>query len=118
MNAVMDDVSSPFAFFYDLSCFYHEKQYKKIGYQLDELYLYLDSYLPEKYHDLLIMDYLLQFKVKPKKWYQSTLTPQSKKQVLRELSQKYQLDSELLFRYAIVEEIQDHYLVVIYIDYH
>ena len=117
MNAVMDDVSSPFAFFYDLSCFYHEKQYKKIGYQLDELYLYLDSYLPEKYHDLLIMDYLLQFKVKPKKWYQSTLTPQSKKQVLRELSQKYQLDSELLFRYAIVEEIQDHYLVVIYKDY-
>ena len=77
----------------------------------------MDSYLPEKYHDLLIMDYLLQFKVKPKKWYQPTLTPQSKKQVLRELSQKYQLDSELLFRYAVVEEIQDHYLVVIYKDY-
>ena len=117
MNAVMDHVDSPFAFFYDLACFYNQNHYKRIGYQLDELYRYLDSYLPEQYHDFLIIDYLQQFKVKPKRWYASTLSPQQRKEVIRVLSKHYHLDKELLFRYAVVEEVQNQYLVVIYKDY-
>ena len=117
MNAVMDHVDSPFAFFYDLACFYNQNHYKTIGYQLDELYRYLDSYLPEQYHDFLIIDYLQQFKVKPKRWYASTLSPQQRKAVIRVLSKHYHLDKELLFRYAVVEEVQNQYLVVIYKDY-
>lgn len=117
MNAVMDEVHSPFEFFYDLACFYQDNCFKVLGYQLDELYSYLDAYLPEKFHDLLIKDYLLQFKVKPKRWYASTLSPQQRKEVIRQLAKQYQLDSELLFRYAIVEEIENQYLVVIYKDY-
>lgn len=96
MNAVMDHVDSPFAFFYDLACFYNQNHYKIIGYQLDELYRYLDSYLPEQYHDFLIIDYLQQFKVKPKRWYASTLSPQQRKEVIRVLSKHYHLDKELL----------------------
>lgn len=117
MNAVMDNVSSPFAFFYDLACFYESHQYKKIGYQLDELYHYLDTYLPKQYHDYLIMDYLLQFKVKPKKWYISTLSAQQRKETIRYLSSQYQLNAELLFRYAVIEKLNIGYLVVIYKDY-
>ena len=117
MNAVMDHVNSAFDFFYDLACFYNQNHYKTIGYQLDELYSYLDSYLPEQYHDFLIIDYLQQFKVKPKRWYASTLSPQQRKEVIRTLSEHYHLDKELLFRYAVVEEVQNQYLVVIYKDY-
>ena len=118
MNAVMDEQKSAFYFFYHLGCFYEKQGYKKMGYQLDELFSYLDRYLQrEDYHELLIQDYLSQFKVKPKKWYLPTLTPQERKEVIKDLVERYQLDRELLFRYAIVEKITQGYLVVIYKDY-
>lgn len=118
MNEVMNHQSSPFDFFYQLGCYYQAHHFKKIGYQLDELFVYLDQYLNDKkYHDLLIQDYLSQFKVKPKKWYQATLTAEQRKETIRMLSEKHQLNQELLFRYAIVEKLQQGYLVVIYKDY-
>lgn len=118
MNYIMDKVESPFEFFYQLGCFYQEHQYKTIGYQLDELYYYLDSYLNnQEVHELLIQDYLSQFKVKPKKWYKPTLSTQERKDAIRYLVDKYSLNQELLFRYAVVEKISQGYLVVIYKDY-
>ena len=36
---------------------------------------------------------------------------------IRRLSETYALDSELLFRYGVVERFSDGYLVVIYKDY-
>ena len=118
MNAIMDQQSSPFDFFYQFGCFYLQHGYKKMGYQLDELFIYLDTYMNDPLiHDLLIQDYLSQFKVKPKKWYQPTIPIDKRKQVIRELAQKYQLNQELLFRYAIVEKLHQGYLVAIYKDY-
>jgi len=118
MKDVMNHQQSPFLFFYQLGCFYEQNNFKKIGYQLDELFIYLDQYLNDnKYHELLIQDYLSLFKVKPKKWYQSTLTVEKRKEAIRMLSEKYQIDQELLFRYAVVEKIKQGYLVVIYKDY-
>ncbi len=117
MNAIMDKEESPFYFFYNLGCYYSENNFKKIGYQLDELYQYLDSYLnDEYYHELLIYDYLSQFKVKPKKWYNPTLDSKERKEVIKLLSEKYNLNSELLFRYAIVEKVRHGYIVAIYKD--
>ena len=119
MNKVMDEQSSPFYFFYHLGVFYKDHGYKKMGYQLDELFYYLDSYLQrEDFHELLILDYFSQFKVKPKKWYEPTLQQQERKDVIRHLCERYELDPELLFRYAIVEKLHRGYLVVIYKDYH
>ena len=118
MNAIMDKEESPFEFFYKLGCFYYENNYKSIGYQLDELFIYLDTYLNDEYfHELLIYDYLSLFKVKPKKWYTSTIESSKRKETIRRLSEKYKLDSELLFRYGVVERFKDGYLVVIYKDY-
>ena len=117
MNKVMDNETSPFHFFYKLGCFYIKNNYKRIGYQLDELFFYLDSYLDKQYHDLLVQDYLSLFKVKPKRWYQPTLTPIQRKEVIRELAEKHHLNSEELFRYAIIEKLQQGYLVVVYKDY-
>lgn len=118
MNAVMDEEESPFHFFYRLGVFYNSHGFKKMGYQLDELFRYLDDFLNRRdFHELLIQDYLLQFKVKPKKWYNSTLTMQERKEVIRMLSEKYHLNQELLFRYAVVEKLTGGYLVAIYKDY-
>ncbi|MFR1296219.1 MAG: DUF4080 domain-containing protein [Coprobacillus cateniformis] len=81
MNAVMDEQKSAFYFFYHLGCFYEKQGYKKMGYQLDELFSYLDRYLQrEDYHELLIQDYLSQFKVKPKEMVSSNFnTPRKKR---------------------------------------
>ncbi len=118
MNEIMDHVSSPFDFFYRLGCFYKENHFKRLGYQLDELFMYLDQFMNDKYiHELLIQDYLSNFKVKPKKWYLSTLSSHQRKEVIKQLVEVYHLDPELLFRYAIVEKIQQGYLVVIYKDF-
>lgn len=118
MKCVMEEVDSAFDFFYQLGCFYQDHQYKTIGYQLDELYCYLDNYLnSQEKHELLIQDYLSRFKVKPKKWYKQTLTTQERRDAIRYLVDKYSLNQELLFRYAIVEKISLGYLVVIYKDY-
>ncbi len=118
MNKVLDHISSPFEFFYDLGCYYTSQGFKRMGYQLDELYSYLDSYLEKEYHEELIQDYLEQFKVKPKKWYPSTLTIKERKDVIRYLCENYNLNQELLFRYAIIEKLAKGYLVAIYKDYH
>ena len=73
--------------------------------------MYLDSYLGTKYHDLLIQDYLCQFKVKPKRWYQPTLSPQQRKLVIRYLVDQYHLFTRNThFRYALVEKLQQGYL--------
>ena len=118
MNAIMDKESSPFYFFLKLGEYYKSNNFKRIGYQLDELYSYLDSYLNnEDCHELLIYDYLSQFKVKPKKWYKSELDSKTRKEVIKQLCELYQLDAELLYRYAVVEKVKNGYLVAIYKDY-
>lgn len=118
MNAVMDNEKSPFDFFYRLGCFYQEQGFKTIGYQLDELFHYLDQFLQdETYHELLIQDYLSQFKVKPKRWYQPTLISSERKEVIKQLAKQYHLQQELLFRYAVVEKLKDGYLVAIYKEF-
>lgn len=118
LNAIMDHQVSPFQFFYQFGVFYQKRNYKKIGYQLDELFMYLDCYLNNPlYHDLLIQDYLSLFKVKPKRWYQPTILPENRKEVIRELSMKYNLVQEELFRYALIEKLHNGYLVCIYKDY-
>lgn len=118
MNEVMDHESSAFDFFYRLGCFYQEHHFKRIGYQLDELFDYLDQFLCNKqYHELLILDYLQQFKVKPKKWYQPTVTSLQRKEIIKYLSEKYHLSQELLYRYGVIEKMSFGYVVVIYKDY-
>lgn len=118
MHMIMNQEESAFDFFYRLGCFYQEHHYKRIGYQLDELFQYLDEFMNnQKIHELLIQDYLSNFKVKPKKWYQSTLTSQQRKQVIKQLAEQYLVNQELLFRYAVIEELAQGYLVVIYKDY-
>lgn len=118
MNMIMDHEKSPFDFFYRLGCFYQKNQYKTIGYQPYELFTYIDIFLQDQQlHDLLIEDYLRQMKVKPKKWYQPTLTISQRKEVIKTLSQKYQLNQEELFRYAVIEKLQQGYIVAIYKDF-
>ncbi len=118
LKKVISEVKSPFYFFLDLGNYYIEHQFKMFKFQNDELFSYLNQYLKGKYQDLLIEDYLRLAKVKPKRWWVSSLDKKQAKVVMHHLVEKYHLDSEVLFRYGMIEKISDGYLVAIYKDYH
>lgn len=120
MLHIMQHVSSPFYFFLDFGLFYKEQGYKVIHYQNDELFLYLYSYCLSKdldVLDLLIEDYLLLSKTKPKIWWKSSLSNQDKKDLMKDLIDTYQLDREYVFRYGFVERLKEYDLIVYYKDF-
>lgn len=116
MNAIMDEQASPFFFFYELACFYQGHQFKRLGYQVYDLCTCLDEFTNQQYRDLIIQDYLSIHKTKPKKWYEMTLNKAQRHQVIEALANRYQLNKDELYRYSIIEELKDGYLVAIYRD--
>lgn len=117
MNKVMKKVNSAFYFFLDLGKFYQQHNFKKINYQNDELFKYLNEYLNGEYLDELIEDYFLLAKVKPKRWWKSNIDKDDSKKILHQLIEKYNLNQEEIFRYSMIEELKDNYIVATYKDY-
>lgn len=117
--------SSPFDFFHDFGIYYQQHNFKTMGYQTDELFKYLYEYLKSQNIDALaylIEDYLMLFKIKPKKWWQVTMDTKMRKQFIRQLLnspaiQQINLNQEQLYRYTIVEKINNLYIVCCYQDY-
>lgn len=118
MPLIMNNQTSAFEFFYQLGCYYKKQGYKSIGYQQDELFKCLNEFTNHQYFKELVIDYLQRFKVRPKKWYQPTLTNQERHQFIEQLSLSYHLNKDELFRYAIIEKIEDDIIVAIYKDMH
>lgn len=117
LKKVISEVESPFYFFLDLGNYYLKHQFKMFKFQNDELFSYLNQFLNGKYQDLLIEDYLRLAKVKPKRWWVSSLDKKQAKVVMHSLIEKYHLDQEVLFRYGLIEKISTGYIVAIYKDY-
>ncbi|WP_296877970.1 B12-binding domain-containing radical SAM protein [Thomasclavelia sp.] len=117
LKKVISEVESPFYFFLDLGNYYLKHQFKMFKFQNDELFSYLNQFLNGKYQDLLIEDYLRLAKVKPKRWWVSSLDKKQAKVVMHSLVEKYHLDQEVLFRYGLIEKISTGYIVAIYKDY-
>ncbi len=116
MNKVLRAVPSPFYFFLSLGQYYQEHHFKFFGYQSDELFSYLNDYLEHHYEDELIEDYLRLAKVKPKRWWTSRLD--NEKQCKHDLIQRYNLNQEDMFRYSLIEKLEDEILVATYKNYH
>lgn len=116
MNLILDEVDNYFLFFYNLGL-----KDKKNG--LDGLFKVLDEYLNEinindynKIYKSLIIDYLSNFKIKPKAWW-NKLEKKKANEVLRDYytnNKKYNLDQ--LYRYATVIETMDSYIIAIYMN--
>lgn len=94
--------------------FYQAQQFKFFGFQLDELFQYINLYLKERYEDELIEDYLRLSKVKPKNGGRQELIT---KRNQTSINRKHQLNQEDVFRYGIVEKLKEDYILVIYKNY-
>lgn len=114
MNKIMDAVENPFEWFLNLGYFYKQSNYPMISYQLDDLYQCLDEFTEHRYFRYLLKDYFKQFKVRPKKWYASTLSKQQRHDYIERLVERYQFNQDLLYRYAVIEAVDGYLIVAIY----
>lgn len=114
MPLIMKSQSSAFDFFYQFGCYYESHNYKRIGYQTDELFKCINEYTNYEYENILVKDYLKLFKVRPKKWYRPTLNQEQRTRVIEYLNQNHSLNKDLLHRYSIIEYYQNEIIVAIY----
>lgn len=111
---------SPFTFFHDFGVFYIELNFKMMGYQQDELFKYLYTYLQSL--DINVLEYLLEdyftlFKVKPKRWWIPTMSVKEKKDFIKELINQpnlIPLTREQLYKNTVIEKVGEVYLIAYY----
>ena len=110
-------VSSYYEFFKGL---YKELEH----YQKDELFKILDDYIkllfPENYdylHHILLIDYLENFKVKPKIWW-DYIKIENREELFNTICMKIpSLSLELLYRYSVVLIYKNEVFLIIYKDF-
>lgn len=117
MNKIMRQVDSPFYFFLELGNYYKDHDFKQFNYQNDEIFKYLNDFLKSKYLNDLIEDYLRLTKIKPKRWWKATMNKEDGRKIMHELIKEYGLNQEDLFRYSIIEKLDNYYLVATYKNY-
>ena len=118
-NYLLDNnlISSYYEFFKGL---YKELEH----YQKDELFKILDDYLkllfPENYdylHHILLIDYLENFKVKPKIWWDYKKI-ENREELFNTICMKIpSLSLELLYRYSVVLIYKNEVFLIIYKDF-
>ncbi len=94
------------------------------NYQKDELFKILDDYLkllfPNSYdylHFLLLIDYLENFKVKPKIWWDFNKITNREELFTYMLTLDSSLNKELLYRYSVIINYKTFVFVIIYKDF-
>ena len=99
--------------------------YKNIDhYQKDELFKILDDYLkvlfPDKYdllHFILLIDYLENYKVKPKIWWNYKKI-ENREEIFNKIIEKYpSLNLEILYRYSVILTYENSVFLIIYKDF-
>ena len=117
MKKIKDNIDSPFNFFLDFGKFYQKNEYKKIHYQNDELFTYLQQYclsIQMDVEDELIIDYLTIARVKPKQWWQSRLNKNEYKPLIHKIIEKTELNAQDLFKYSKIEVLRNHIVIAVY----
>lgn len=120
MEYLMSQTNSPFHLFLEIGKYYDKEQYKKIGYQINELFLYLYNFAKHnqiEIMDVLIEDYLRLAKTKPKPWWPNVLTKTKMKQIMHTLAKELQLPPELVFRYGVLVRGIEYDILAIYQNY-
>lgn len=115
-NLLLDKETDYFTFFKELEIFTSNNNEKG----LEAMFKTLDSFLINKsyydeIHEVIILDYLEYYKVKPKAWWNTKLTTKERNNTIREINL---IDSSLsltdMYKYALIVKLKDTYLVAIY----
>jgi radical SAM superfamily enzyme YgiQ (UPF0313 family) len=117
INFVLDNVSNHFNFFYQLGNVEIKSK------RLEDTFKLLDDFVREnidldydKFHQLLIIDYLNCFNIKPASWWSERISPKEKNEFLRVCFENGKLTEDLntLYKYSLVIPLKESTIVVIY----
>jgi hypothetical protein len=117
INFVLDNVNNHFNFFYQLG------NVEIVSKRLEDTFKLLDDFVREnidldydKFHQLLIIDYLNCFNIKPASWWSERISPKEKNEFLRECYENGKLTEDLntLYKYSLVIPLKESTIVVIY----
>lgn len=115
MSLIIDNIESPFNFFHLLGDICDKTLSLEGKFKLfDDFILNLNIY--PIIHKNLIIDYLNYFKVKPKVWWTTDITPKEKNKILRELYENNKINIDLLdlYKYSILVVLEDTYIIGLY----
>jgi hypothetical protein len=117
INFALDNVNNHFNFFYQLGNVEIKSK------RLEDTFKLLDDFVKEnidldydKFHQLLIIDYLNCFNIKPASWWSERISPKEKNEFLRECYENGKLTEDLntLYKYSLVIPLKESTIVVIY----
>ena len=118
---LLDHEFSAFDFFLAFGKAY-ETNYTWLNYNLDDLFVRLYQYLQSINYDnldyilfLMKIDYLSYFKLRPKIWW-PRLEKKSRNNIIKNIKTIEGFTIDDLYRYAMIEQFQNQYLIVIYKD--
>lgn len=119
INFVLDNVDNAFMFFNKLGQIdLHTKS-------LEDSFILLDKFIKEnikldykKFHELLIIDYLNCYNIKPSCWWNEKISSKEKNNILRENQENHILnyDLNILYKYSLVIPLNNCIIVAIYKD--
>lgn len=119
INYILDKVNDYFSFFLNLGKIKIESK------KLENTFKVLDTFVfenhfsyYEKFHELLILDYLNCFNIKPGSWWKERLSPKEKNEVIRTYhkTELKNIDINILYKYSLVIPLNNNYLIAIYKD--
>ncbi|MBN2604400.1 MAG: DUF4080 domain-containing protein [Bacilli bacterium] len=107
---------SPYDFFYDIGRFYLENKIPTSDYQVHELYQTLFQFIDSEYDEfLLLIDYLRRSKIKPKLFWEDSISKQVKKQIFDYMTQSYSyLNLNILYKHSVVLEGNEMFYLILY----
>ena len=118
---VINNYSSAYDFFKDISIYYKTNNFKTFAYQVDQVYSALLNFLKkinfkdyDEMFDNIKRDYLLRSKVKPKIFWDEHILKTTKLDVFQSLVKKTKLNINFLYKYGYITSYKNRYLIVTY----
>ena len=105
--------------------FYNLGNKELVSKRLEDTFSYLDDFVKnninldyDTFHKILILDYLNLYKIKPSCWWNESVLPKDRNEILRENHENGNLpyDLNILYKYSLVIPLNNCKIVAIYKD--
>ena len=119
INYILDNIPNPFEFFFNLG------SNKIPSSTLEETFKYINDYVKDninlnydKFHQLLILDYLNYHNIKPSIWWEEKMSPKERNKLLKEIYIKCRIvdDINILYKYSLLIPLKESLILAIYKD--
>lgn len=114
MKNILLSKENPYEFFLQIGEDYIKNNYPMHGYQIEEIYNHLFPHLTKEEQYKVQVDYLLRSKIKPKIFFETNMTKPLRNTVLTELSEKYNVNKNILFKHSKTIRFNNEYTTVLY----